>query len=101
MARFLVTYHAGDMPPDPQAIAHVRHALIQWAQKAGPALADFGSPIRSATTISSTGIHDGPAASPFMGWSVIEAENPAAAAHIVQAHPFISYGGMLQLSEPV
>jgi len=101
MARFLVTYHAGDMPHDPQEMAHVRHALIQWAQKAGPALADFGSPIRSATTISSSGIHDGPAAGPFMGWSVIEAGNPAAAVRIVQAHPFIGYGGMLQLSEPV
>ena len=59
MARFLVTYHAGDMPHDPQAMAQVRHALIHWAQNAGPALADFGSPIRSATTISSNGAHDG------------------------------------------
>jgi len=101
MARFLVTYYAGDMPHDRHAVAQARHAFLQWAEKAGPALADLGSPIRSVTTISATGVHDEPAAGPFMGWSVIEAASREAAAGILQDHPFINHGGMLQLSEPV
>jgi hypothetical protein len=101
MARFLVTYYAGDMPHDRRAVTQVRLAFSQWAEKTGPALADLGSPIRSVTTISATGVHNGPAAGPFMGWSVIEAGSREAAAGILQDHPFINHGGMLQLSEPV
>jgi hypothetical protein len=101
MARFLITYYAGDMPQDPQSIAQTRRALIQWAAKTGEALADLGAPIRSTTTISSDGIHDGIPAGPFMGWSVIEAEDSSKAIRLMQDHPFISRGGILQLSEPV
>jgi hypothetical protein len=101
MARFLVTYHAGDMPQDPESITHARSALAQWAAKTGAALADMGAPIRSATTISSDGIHNGAPAWPFMGWSVIEAEDVDAAVRLLGDHPFISRGGILQLSEPV
>jgi hypothetical protein len=101
MARFLITYHAGDMPQDPGSIAQVRDALTQWAAKTGEALADLGAPVRSATTISSGGIRDGAPAGPFMGWSVIEAEDGNEAVRLVSDHPFISRGGILQLSEPI
>ena len=69
MARFLITYHAGDMAQDPESIAQVRRAFTQWAAKAGAALADLGTPIRSTTTISSDGIHNEAPPGPFMGWS--------------------------------
>jgi hypothetical protein len=36
-----------------------------------------------------------------MGWSVIEAADREAAVRIVRDHPFISRGGILQVSEPV
>ena len=101
MARFLITYHAGDMSQDPESIAQARRAFAQWAAKAGAALADIGSPIRSATTISSDGIHHGAPSGSFMGWSVIEAEDGNAAVRLLADHPFISRGGMLQLSEPI
>ena len=101
MARFLITYHAGDMSQDPESIAQARRAFAQWAAKAGAALADIGSPIRSATTISSDGIHHGAPSGSFMGWSVIEAEDGNAAVRLLADHPFISRGGILQLSEPI
>jgi len=56
---------------------------------------------RSTTTISRDGIHDGTPAGSFMGWSVIEAEDTNAAIRLMEDHPFISQGGILQLSEPV
>jgi hypothetical protein len=36
-----------------------------------------------------------------MGWSVIEAEDSHAAVRLLKDHPFISHGGMLQLSETI
>jgi hypothetical protein len=101
MPRFLITYYAGDMPQDPESIAQARLAFTQWAAKAGAALADLGAPVRSAITISSDGIHDGAPAGPFMGWSVIEAENGNTAVRLLGDHPFITGGGILQLSEPI
>ena len=101
MARFLITYYTGDMPQDPESIAQARRAFAQWAAKAGVALADMGAPIRSASTISSDGIHDGAPTGPFMGWSVIEAEDGNAAVRLLGDHPFISRGGIVQLSEPI
>src|SRR5438045_3729037 len=40
MARFLVTYHGGNMPHDPESLAKARDAFLQWARKAGSALAE-------------------------------------------------------------
>jgi hypothetical protein len=101
VARFLVTYHTGDLPHDPQSVAQIRAAFAQWAAKAGAALADLGAPIRSATTISREGIREGPPGGPFMGWSVIEAEDGKAAARLLEDHPILIRGGIVQLSEPI
>jgi hypothetical protein len=101
MAMFLITYYAGDMPQNPDSIEQARDAFAHWAAKTGAALAEVGAPVRSTTTISSGGIHNGALGRPFMGWSVIEAEDCYAAVRLLQDHPFISYGGILQLSEPI
>jgi|SRR6516225_7002839 len=101
MARFLITYYAGDMPQNPESIEQARHAFAQWAAETGAALAEAGAPVRSTTTISSGGIHNGAPVGPFMGWSVIEAEDSGAAVRLVRDHPFLSRGAVLQLSEPI
>jgi hypothetical protein len=101
MARFLVTYHGSEMSHDPESMARAREAFMQWAQKTGDALLDPGSPVQSTKTVSSAGTEDGPAAGPFSGWSVIEAADAEAALDALKDHPFISRGGVLQISEPV
>lgn len=101
MARFLVTYHAGEMPHDPESMLQAREAFMQWAGKTGDALVDAGAPVQSTRTVSSEGTQDGPAEGPFSGWSVIEAADAQAAADILSDHPFIGRGGVLQISEPV
>lgn len=101
MAKFLITYYAADMPSDPESIADTRRAFMRWAEQAGPALAEIGAPVRSARTIGAEGAQDAVAAQPLMGWSMIEAADTDAAVRLVQDHPFISRGGILQISEPV
>jgi hypothetical protein len=101
MAKFLVTYHGSNMPHDPESMAKARDAFMQWAQRAGPALAEPGAPVAAARTVSSEGTTDGIAGGPFNGWSVIEAPDMNAAVKVLADHPFIGRGGMLQISEPV
>jgi hypothetical protein len=101
MARFLITYYPGGMAQDAESIAQARRAFAEWAARTGAALADIGAPIRSTTIISSEGIHNGAPAGPFMGWSVIEAEDGSTAVRLLRDHPFLSRGGIVQLSEPI
>ena len=102
MARFLVTYHAESMPHDPESMAKARDAFMAWAAKTGSALVDPGAPIKSTSTVAEGGWdREGHADTAFSGWSVIEAADADAAAQVLSDHPFISRGGILQISEPV
>ena len=102
MPKFLVTYHGGtEVPHDPEVMAKVRAAFMQWAQKTGPALADPGAPIAGKKTVSTNGMKDGAADGAYDGWSVIEAADSDEVAEILKDHPFISRGGSLQINEPV
>jgi hypothetical protein len=101
VAKFLVTFHQGDMVQDPEFVSHARHALVEWAAMTGPALVDAGAPIRSTATLTRNGIHDEYAVSPFLGWSVIDATDRDAAVVLLEDHPLLRLGALLQISEPV
>jgi hypothetical protein len=102
MARYLVTYHGGGAPPpDPETMAKIREAFMQWAQKTGSPLTDPGAPVGSTTLVTTSGVSTGRSSEPFNGWSVIEAPNAEAAADLVKDHPFVARGGTLQINEPV
>lgn len=99
MPRFLVTYHGGEMPHDPESMARARDAFMVWAGKTGPALVEPGAPIGATRTISRQGTGNGLAEGPFNGWSVIEAADLNAATKLLSDHPFIGRGGILQVNE--
>jgi hypothetical protein len=101
MPRFLVTYYAGDMASDPASIANARRAFTHWAEQAGAALADVGTPVRATLTIGADGVLDRSPGEPLLGWSVLDAADRDAALHLVQHHPFLSLGATLQISDPV
>jgi hypothetical protein len=101
VVKFLVIFHQGDMAQDRESVSHARHALVEWAEMTGPALVDAGAPIRSTATLTRDGIHDQDAVSPFLGWSVIDATDRNAAVLLLQDHPLLQLGALLQISEPV
>jgi|SRR5262245_52036416 len=101
MARFLITFYVGDMAQDGSAVAEARQEFADWAAQAGGALADPGTPVRSARMISQSGIDRTQACGSFLGWVVIEATGTEEAAELLRGHPFVSRGGIVQLHEPV
>lgn len=106
MARFLITFHGGEIPRDPEFVpggsaARNTAAVLAWFKESGSSVVDWGGSVRPAATVSGEGTRNELAAGPLTGWTVIEAPDAGAAAGLVKNHPFISLsGGTLQIWEP-
>lgn len=96
MAKYLVTYHGGSMPANPEQAAAMQAAFGEWLSKAGDAVVDPGAPIRPAAQLPK----DKPAPhGEIGGYSVIEAPSLEAAVDVLKSHPFVARGGTLQVHE--
>jgi len=97
MPKFLVTYH-GPGAPRPEEAKEAMAAFMAWAQSAGDALVDPGTPLGPAKTVSAGGVADGAADGPAGGYSILEAADLDSAVNLVKDHPFVRRGGSLQVS---
>ncbi|MGM9887362.1 MULTISPECIES: hypothetical protein [unclassified Lactococcus] len=97
MKKFLVLYtaemsaenHFGDLSPED--IEKMNKAWMDWAEKAGEHLLDFGNP-----TVAVAGTAPG-----VGGYSFLQAENVEDLADLVAIHPHKLMGGNLDLYEVV
>jgi len=95
MAKYLVLYRApvsadeqmgNASPEDAQA---GMEAWMTWAGKAGNALVDLGSPLSEVASVGA----DGDNGQFIGGFSVLEAESPAAVKKVLEGHPHLSMPG--------
>ena len=98
MARFLVIYHGSEMPHDPEIMAQAKAAFDRWVAEVGDAVVDPGAPLRMVAQVSRSGADEPVDVS---GYSIIEAKDADAAVALLQHHPFVARGGILQVNEPV
>jgi hypothetical protein len=96
MSKFLVTYHGGGMPSDPEQAQQAVAAFGAWLGRAGKAVLDPGAPLRIATKVGSGSTDD-----PIGGYSVIEADSVDGAVSILESHPFVSRGGTLAVHQAI
>jgi hypothetical protein len=101
MAKFLVTYHGAGAPRNEEEQAAAMTAFMAWINQVGSALVDPGAPLGGSTVVSSAGVADGVADGPAGGYSILDADDLAAASELVRDHPFIARGGTLQVSQAV
>ena len=99
MSRYLVTYHGGEMPADPEAQQQVLQAFQTWAASVGSALLDPGAPLGQAKTVSASGISEGMSGASISGYTLLEASSLDDAVRLLGSHPYVSRGGSLQVSE--
>jgi hypothetical protein len=98
MAKYLVTYHGGGMPanPDPEMMKQVKAAFGAWLAEAGKAVIDPGAPIKTVAQVAkgapATQVEIG-------GYSILQADSLDAVKAILGKHPFVGRGGTLQVSE--
>ena len=76
-------------------------AFMAWVDQVGSALVDPGAPLGGSAVVSREGVADGLAEGPAGGYSILEADDLAAAAELLRDHPFIGRGGSLQVSQAI
>ncbi len=96
MAKFLVTYHGGEMPADPELLEQARSEFVAWLSRAGEAVLDPGAGLRAVTQLAAG---EPEPLSQITGYSVIKADSVEAASGILTSHPFVHRGGTLQINE--
>ena len=98
MSRFLVTYHGGAPPANPEQVAQMLSAFESWLEQAGDAVVDPGAPVRPVAQVANG--KPAPAVEAG-GYSLIEAASVEEAVKVLKTHPFVARGGTLQVFEAV
>ena len=96
MARYLLIYHGSEMPHDPDAMAQAKAAFDQWVGEVGSAILDPGAPVHMVAQVSKAGSNN---PVDVNGYSLIEADSSDDAVELLQSHPFVGRGGILQVNE--
>lgn len=98
MAKFLVLYRAKTTAAEqmatgtPEQAQAGMEAWMAWAQRAGDAVVDFGSPLNVVESA-------GDAADPIGGYSVLQADDADALGKVLDGHPHTAMGGTIEILE--
>jgi hypothetical protein len=102
MTKYMILYRAPASAREqmsagtPEQAQAGMEAWMQWAQKAGPAIVDMGAPLAEVTE-AGTPV---PAAGHIIGgYSILEAESPAALTDVLAGHPHLESGGTIEVHE--
>ena len=98
MAKFLVLYRAATTATEqmaagtPEQAQAGMDAWMAWAQRAGDAVVDLGSPLAVVEP-------GGDAGDPIGGFSVLQADDAEALVKVLDGHPHTAMGGTIEILE--
>ena len=98
MAKFVLAYRGGSMAETPEEQEAVMQAWIGWFGELGPAVVDGGNPFGPSTSVRPDG-SSGEAPSALTGYSVVEAQDLAAAAVLAKGCPVLGAGAAVDVYE--
>ncbi len=96
MAKFLVLYRAATTAAEqmaagtPEQAAAGMDAWMAWAQRAGDAVVDLGSPLDVVEAA-------GDAGDPIGGFSILQADDAEALVKVLDGHPHTAMGGTIEI----
>lgn len=100
MATYLLAYHGGKMPESKAEQATVMAAWDKWMKAVGAGLVDGGNPVGKANTVAKDGkVTDGGGTNPVSGYSLIKANDLAAAVALAKSCPVLLGGGSIEVCE--
>ena len=93
MTKFIYLYRGPATPMSastPEQGAERKAAFGAWMEKAGPALVDVGSPFGTSASVRDDGTEG--TAGDLIGYTIVEADDLAAAKALTDGLPFLSNG---------
>ena len=93
MAKFIYLYRGPATPTSdltPEQGAERMAAFSAWMERVGPALVDAGSPFGSSASVRADGA--GGTAGDLIGYTIVEADDLAAATALTDGLPFLANG---------
>ncbi len=99
--KFVLAYHGGEMPQDPDQVQAIMAAWQSWMESHGTAFTDMGNPIAATVTVDSSGVNEGGGVNPLTGYSLIEAADLDVATAIAQSCPILQAGGSVEVGQAV
>jgi hypothetical protein len=99
MSKFVLVYTGGAMAATPEEQQKAMEAWMGWFGSLGDAVVDHGNPFGQASTIASDGSSSDGGAAGLSGYSIVEADNLAAAGDMAKGCPVLANGGGIQIYE--
>ena len=87
MSKFLVTYHGAGAPSTEAEKHQAMSAFMAWVKDVGDALVDPGAPLGPSAVVSTAGVVASSESGAASGYSILEADNLAAATELVRVIP--------------
>jgi hypothetical protein len=100
MPNYVLAYHGGGPPANPEDGEKVMQAWMNWMGGLGEAIVDGGNPVSMSKTVAPDGsVSDGGGANPLTGYSVIKADSLDAAVAMAKGCPHLQSGGSVEVAE--
>jgi hypothetical protein len=99
MTNYVLTYKGGGMPQSEEEQQKVMAAWGAWYESLGAAVVDGGNPFGPSMSVSSDGSTTEGGASGLTGYTILSAENLAAAAGLAKGCPILTSGGSIEVYE--
>jgi hypothetical protein len=99
MATYLFAYKGGSMAETDEEREAVMAAWGKWFGELGPAILDGGNPFGPSATVSTGGSVSEGASSSLTGYSLLTADDLAAASAMAKGCPVLAAGGSVEVYE--
>ena len=98
MGKFVLVYKGGAAPTSEAEGAKVMEAWMGWFGTLGAAVVDGGNPFGASTAVASNGTTTAASAG-LSGYSILTADDLAAAATLAKGCPILGAGGSVEVYE--
>ena len=92
MASFIIAYHGGKKPENPEQGSKHMEEWKAWLANLGDAVVNPGTPLGMSKMVSADGVSEYSGQDRLTGFSIVTADNLDAAIEMAKACPFLNIG---------
>ena len=92
MSDYIIAYHGGRKPENPEEGAAQMANWKAWIDGLGDAVVNPGTPLGKSTFVSFEGVSDDGPPNPLTGFSIVKADSMDAALEMAKGCPFLDIG---------